>query len=365
MRIVYTHDIFSRQRVGGISRYFVELIRHLAEGPAEIQVHAGIHANEHLRDLQGHARLVGHYRTSGKPLRLYHQFRNRFRQASQAKLAPPHVAHHTYYSFTRPLRPARLVVTVHDLIPERFPREFGWKARLLSAAKHRSCSLADRILVISETTKNDLVEHFRISPDRIDVTYLGNSLARFAEDAAPPPSSVPYLLYVGGRGGYKNCQRLWEAYSRSSRLKHNFQMICFGGGRFSPHEQRLLEDLKIAHLVRQTAGEDRLLAQYYRHAAGFVCPSLYEGFGIPLVEAMSFGCPIIASTGGSIPEIAGPAAIYFDPHDSEMLTETLERVLFDESIQIRLRAEMRLRESRFRWEETARQTLLCYERAAA
>src|SRR5690606_3962659 len=116
----------------------------------------------------------------------------------------------TYYSFTRPLRPARLIVTVHELIPERYPRQFGWKAALLSAAKFRSCLLADRILVISETTKNDLVEHYRISPERIDVTYLGNSLARFAKEELPSPVPFPYLLYVGSRGGYKNCRGFWE-----------------------------------------------------------------------------------------------------------------------------------------------------------
>ena len=365
MRVIYTHDIFSRQRIGGISRYYVELIRHLSSGPAEIQVSAGIHANDHLRALEGHLSLAGQYRPLRKPFRLYYQIRNGIQQAGRAKADPPQIAHHTYYSWTRPLRPARLVVTVHDLIPERFPRQFGWKARLLSAAKLRSCSHADRILAISETTKNDLVEHYRISPDKVDVTYLGNSLAGFAEEKTASPCAAPYLLYVGGRGGYKNCRALWEAYSRSPRLKRAVRLICFGGGSWTRQETRLVEELKISHLVSQTAGDDRLLSRYYRHAAAFVCPSLYEGFGIPLVEAMSFGCPIAASTGGAIPEIAGPAAVYFDPRDTEMLAGILEQVLFDDSLQAKLRAEMKQRASRFRWEETARQTLASYEKAAA
>jgi glycosyltransferase involved in cell wall biosynthesis len=365
MRVVYTHDIFSRQNVGGISRYFVELIRHLAAGPAEIQVHAGRHANEHLRELLGDSSFVGKYQARKGPLPLYQQLKNQLQQSSLAKLAPPAIAHHTYYSFTRPLRPARLVVTVHDLIPERFPKQFGWKARLLTAAKFRSCIQADRILAISETTKSDLVEHYHIPPDIIDVTWLGNSLARFTDADLPSPGPAPYLLYVGVRGGYKNCRAFWEAYARSARLKSHFRILCFGGGDFTSNELRLLEDLKIAHRVEQFGGDDLLLAGCYRHAAAFVCPSLYEGFGIPSVEAMSFGCPIVASTGGSIPEVVGPAAVYFDPHDIEMLTEALENVLYDESLRERLKMEMKQRESRFRWEHTARQTLASYERAAA
>jgi glycosyltransferase involved in cell wall biosynthesis len=365
MRILYTHDIFTRQRVGGISRYYVELIRHLAEGPAEIQVPAGLHANEHLRELEGHPSLLGQYQSRSKPIRLYGQLRNRVKLSSRAKADPPHIAHHTYYSWTRPLKSARLVVTVHDLIPERFPREFGWKAGLLSAAKLRSCLVADRILAISETTKNDLVQHYAIPPEKIDVTWLGNSLAKLIDHKTAPPQEAPYLFYVGARGGYKNCKRLWEAYARSLRLKHNFHLVCFGGGDWTAAERRLLEEFKIAPLVHQVSGDDRLLARYYRHAAAFVCPSLYEGFGIPLVEAMGFGCPIITSFGGALPEIAGPAAAYFDPRDTEMLAATLENVLFSDSLQTRLKSEMKRRESKFRWEETARQTMEAYEKAAA
>jgi glycosyltransferase involved in cell wall biosynthesis len=107
------------------------------------------------------------------------------------------------------------------------------------------------------------------------------------------------------------------------------------------------------------------LARHYRYAAALVYPSLYEGFGLPTVEAMTFGCPIVASTGGSIPEIVGPAGVYFDPLSSEMLAETLRNLLFEESAKERLRVLMRERAKRFSWEETARQTLECYRKAAA
>ncbi len=365
MRILYTHDIFARQSIGGISRYYVELIRHLSGHSVEVNVFAGSHANRHLQELEGHRNLAGRYQPTLKKVSPYARWVNRCREKKHAGTAAGTLVHHTYYSFTRPLSAARYVATVHDLIPERFPKQFGWKAPLLAEAKRRTCAQAERVLTISETTKQDLVEIYKIPPERIDVTYLGNSLLPFVAVFESPPQAAPYILYVGARSGYKNCRLLWEAYARSERLKRDFEIICFGGGAFSQDECKLLEQLKIAGRVIQTGGSDREIANHYRHARAFVYPSLYEGFGIPPVEAMSFGCPIIASWGGSIPEIAGPAAAYIDPYDADMLLATLENALYEESLRNRLQMEMKRREPRFRWEETARQTLASYEKAAA
>lgn len=364
MRVVYTHDIFSRQYVGGISRYYVELIRHLAEGSAEVDVFAGAYANAHLSELNARASLVGQFRKSKSRLRLPRYVRNQFQQSYYARSAKADIVHHTYYSFKRPFPKARLIVTVHDLIPERFPKQFGWKGRLLSAAKRRTCAKADRILAISETTKTDLVEHFGIASETIDVVYLGNSLSKYVNVLDSSPHPTPYILYVGGRAGYKNCRILWQAFSQSRLLRRDFHLICFGGGTFTSHEISQLADLKLSELVCHAAGDDQTLSRYYRHASALVYPSLYEGFGLPPVEAMSFGCPIIASTGGAIPEIVGPAGVYFDPTQPDMLREVLETLLFDESLQNQLRGQMKERVSRFCWKQTAQQTLESYRKAA-
>lgn len=365
MRVVYTHDIFSRQNVGGISRYYTELIRNLADQFNGIQVFAGHYANRHLAELEGRGHVIGQFQRGKFTIRFPRHLRNQWRQNHFARSANADIVHHTYYSFARPFPSARLVVTVHDLIPERFPKQFGWKSRLLSAAKRRTCTKADQIIAISETTKADLVEHFGISPQIIDVIYLGNSLSQFAQDESHSPSCAPYMLYVGARPGYKNCKTFWEAYSRSPHVKENFRVICFGGGTFSNREQRLLHKLNVSQLVSHANGDDRELSRYYRHAAALVYPSLYEGFGLPPVEAMSFGCPIVASTGGAIPEIVGPAGFYFQPDDSDMLRSVLEKVLSDSSLQIRLREEMQRRALRFSWQQTAQQTLECYQKVAA
>lgn len=365
MQILYTHDIFSRQHYGGISRYFVELIQHLSLSGSDLRVLAGEHFNQHLRVLDGHSSLLGQYSSSAYPFRLLNRFRNRLQQEKHLGRSKNQIAHHTYYSYRRPLKSVRMVITIHDLIPERYPDQFGWKARMLSLAKRRSCAFADRILVNSQTTKNDLVDEYGISPEKIDVTYLGNSLHGYATRSLPKPSPKPYLLYVGSRNGYKNCRVVFEAFAQSRVLKNDLSLVCFGGGKFSSSEMHLLCDLGIEKHVSQVSGDDFQLASYYQHAAAFVYPSLYEGFGIPPVEAMNFGCPIVASTGGSIPEVVGPAGVYFNPRDPAMLRDSLESVVYGDQQKAELRKQMTIRLPLYSWKQTADQTLLCYEKAAA
>jgi len=363
MQIVYTPDIFTRQRVGGISRYFVEIVRHLAAGGSNVRVVAGSHCNQHLRELDGDESLIGCYKPAASRFDFKLGLRRHFQEICEG--SQDSIVHHTYYSFRRPSYGQRFVATVYDMIPERFPHQFGWKARLLSAAKRRTCRLAERILVISHTTKSDLVSYFDIDPDRIDVTYLGNSLLPYRELNDPRPLTRPYLLYVGNRKGYKNCRVLFEAIAQSPRLKGDFSILCFGGGSFCKSERTLIDRLGLSDSVFRIDGDDRELANCYQHAEAFVYPSIYEGFGIPPIEAMSFGCPVIASNGGAIPEVVGTGGIYFDPNDSKMLADRLESVVYDEQAKDKLRQEMSRRESGYRWENTARETLRCYEKAAA
>lgn len=363
MQIVYTPHIFTRQRVGGISRYFVEVVRHLAAEGSNVCVLAGSHRNQHLRELEGDESLIGCYQPAASRFGFQRRLQPHYKEICGE--SNNSIVHHTYYSFKRPYRAGRFVATVYDMIPERFPNQFGWKARLLSAAKRRTCRLAERILVISHTTKRDLVDYFHIDPDRVDVTYLGNSLLPYRDLNNPRPLARPYLLYVGNRRGYKNCRVLFEALAQSPRLKGDLSILCFGGGAFSNSERMLIDQLGLSDSVFRVDGDDRELANCYKHAEAFVYPSIYEGFGIPPIEAMSFGCPVIASNGGAIPEVVGTGGVYFDSNDSNMLADRLESVVYDEQAKDKLREEMGRRESAFRWQDTARETLRCYEKAVA
>ncbi len=141
----------------------------------------------------------------------------------------------------------------------------------------------------------------------------------------PPPfrtrgarTDAPYLLYVGSRSGHKNFKGLLDAYSASPWLRKNFFLLCFGGGPFSAAEQAALAASASLERVRYLGGSDAVLAACYAHAALFVCPSFYEGFGIPLLEAMSLDCPVACSNSSSLPEVAGDAARLFDPRRSRI-----------------------------------------------
>ncbi|HEX2965943.1 MAG TPA: glycosyltransferase, partial [Syntrophorhabdaceae bacterium] len=130
---------------------------------------------------------------------------------------------------------------------------------------------------------------------------------------------------------------------------------------FTESETRWFQDLGVRNSVRYVAGDDSLLARCYSDARCYVCPSLYEGFGMPLVEAMGLGCPVICSSKGSIPEVAGDAAVYFDPQNVDSIQSVLESVVFDDIALDRVKGHGVERESQFSWEQSAIETFELYK----
>jgi glycosyltransferase involved in cell wall biosynthesis len=139
-----------------------------------------------------------------------------------------------------------------------------------------------------------------------------------------------------------------------------FELIAFGGGASFPDEQREIRGLGIVDRVRFESGSDRELAARYREAAAFIFPSTYEGFGLPPLEAMSHGCPVVCSNGGSIPEVVGDAGVYFDPGNADELRTALERVVTTPELQADLRRRGYARLPAFSWEKCAAETAQLY-----
>ena len=174
---------------------------------------------------------------------------------------------------------------------------------------------------------------------------------------------MPYVIYVGNRGGYKNFRTLALAFAQR-KLFRDFSLVCFGGGDFSKSEMDYLRNIGIEKSVRHVSGDDAVLATAYARAEALVYPSLYEGFGLPLLEAMSMGCPVIGANRGSIPEIVETAGILFDAVSSEDLGEVLLRLLYSQSLRQEYKRRGWERAKLFSWDSTTRRTLDVYQTLA-
>lgn len=364
MRVTFDQQVFLLQEYGGISRYICSLATGLSEIPdVDISILAPLHYNGHLDQLPRD--LVSGWRVPRIPktARLVCCVSGLLSRYAMGRFRPD-IVHETYYSANAfAPRRARRILTVYDMIYERFPSEFS--GGQLTAAKKIAVSRADHVICISNSTRRDLIDIFGIDAARVSVVYLGFdnlALSVLASDESRLPSDMlPFLLYVGSRGGYKNFASLLQAFAKSSFLKKNFSIVCFGGGAFRSDELALMLELKLASTqVRHLGGGDNVLALLYQQAAAFVCPSLYEGFGIPLLEAMSLRCPVICSNTSSIPEVVGDAGEYFDPGSIESMRGAIESVLESRTRRDELITKGSARCALFSWTRCAEETLNIY-----
>jgi glycosyltransferase involved in cell wall biosynthesis len=359
MRIIFTPEGFN-QHHGGVSRVFVELARQLNGAGHEARIVAGLHINQHLH---GDSSVIG----AATP-----DF-GKLRSALNTVLCRAIIAfwrdgiiHQTYYSRHHYPRNRPHVLTVFDMVHEIFAETFFAHSNQRRQSRNKAvcCSKTDHICAISQQTKEDLIRFFKVPEDKISVTYLGNPL----EGVAPYTSSLigdkKFILYVGGRAWYKNFRSLLEAFRKSKFLRNDYRIICFGGGPLSDDEIGRIKEWDLSEHVLHRTGDDQTLAGYYSRAAAYVSVSLYEGFGLTLLEAMGLGCPVLCSDRASLPEIAGDAAVYFNPESPEDIRRVLEETLSSRATLARLTNAGAERSLLFSWERCAKETLAVYRRVA-
>jgi glycosyltransferase involved in cell wall biosynthesis len=365
MKVLFDHQTFTLQEYGGISRYFFELynrfnqIDHLSETPLIFSNNAYLNANnsEKVKSFFPGKKFKG-------KLRLQETI-NRYNSISKLKEGDFDVFHPTYYNpyFLKHLKGKPFVLTFHDMIHEKFKNQypelnedkhiFHYKKQLLNAA--------NKIIAVSETTKKDIIEIFGVSEEIIEVIYHGCSIDEVKQLKNSDAVIVgKYLLFVGNRSLYKNFDFYLESVSDVLK-KEKVKMVCAGGGKFSVKEIEHIKKLGLKDLVQFYAINVELLHNLYTHSTAFVFPSLYEGFGIPVLEAFSCKTPCLLSRGGSLEEVGGNAALYFNANDAEEIRDKLKLLLSDINLANNLIAKGTERLKEFTWDRTFHKTLEVYK----
>lgn len=363
MRILFDHQIFSTQKYGGVSRYFVNIATKMSNLGENVRICAPIHTNCYLKESSKNL-------TSGlyfnffppKTTRIIKKI-NHYLSKRTISAWNPDIVHETYYN-SNSVAKKNTVLTVYDMIHEVYPESFA-SSDNTSMLKKVAVSNASHIICISEQTKNDLINLFDVKESKITVIYLGFKTPIVAQNdgTLSAVNKRPYLLYIGFRSGYKNFEKFIIGFASSAKLVQNFNIICFGGGPFNAHEQELIVKKGLSgHNIIQFSGNDQTLATLYLNASALVYPSLYEGFGLPPLEAMAYNCPVICSNTSSIPEVVGDAAEMFNPHDEESIRASIERVVFNGSFRNELICRGKERHSMFSWDKCAQETLDVYRR---
>jgi len=297
-------------------------------------------------------------------------FKRRFWEQVAPVLAGRYDLLHFPYDSCVAWKRGAFVVTVHDVKPLIFGAKTGRSSpnlnRLMEGLLVRDkWAMIDHVLTDSHCSRRDIVERLGVPAARITVVYPGVERERFGPAVASTDEgepSRPYVLCVAGADPTKNVETLVEAFARlPQQLRDAHDLVLVGDFR---RRLDLRERIERTGIEKQTVftgviSDDRLVRLYQR-ATLFVFPSLYEGFGFPVLEAMACGCPVISSNASSLPEVAGDAAVLVDPSDCEGLARRMELVLTDAALRQGLRERGLERAAQFSWDRTARETVAVY-----
>ncbi|EGU56692.1 mannosyltransferase [Vibrio nigripulchritudo ATCC 27043] len=313
LKVNISPEIFHSQTVGGISRYFSEL-KKIEDDKLSVSCDVIFGDNEYL---------------PGK----YGMFSNRYINRVQKEINRKYykynhsnIRHLSYYDYDSFSDNSRNVITVYDCIHEKFGVDFN--DELVIYQKRRCIENADKIISISNTTAQDVIDIYGVPDDKIQTIYLGVDFekgdSRTLDDFNCFRQNNPYILFVGGRNGYKNFSTLLEAYSMSSFRKNGGMLVAFGAPA-SVEEIRKLKFLGLSqHEIMHVQGNDETLNDFYRNAYLHIVPSLYEGFGLTPFESIASGCRTIVHSNSVFNELFCPHKFVFDLNDTGVLIELMD-----------------------------------------
>lgn len=353
LKVLYDFQILLMQQYGGISRYFYEIMTRMEKNGIDIKMPVIGNLNYYFQDY------------FNRPVRewnrkFYRQMwkLNCYYNSLELKYSSDAVFHPTAYNpyYLKNLK-GKMIITIHDMIHENYPQYYG--GNLTIEHKKVLMQRSDAIIAVSQATKNDIMRIYPcIDEDKIHVIHHGCS-EPLPNEPIPCDSYIEkhkkhekFILYVGNRDRYKNFIIFAKAICNILIEKRDLFLICVGGGEFTEEERNIFEKLGVNEQVIQEKSTDIELNWLYNHAQCFVFPSLSEGFGIPILEAFTRKCPVILSDIPCFKEVAGDAALYFDPSSESDIIEKVYMVLQGRCKESLVLAGLK-RAKKFSWDKTA------------
>jgi glycosyltransferase involved in cell wall biosynthesis len=371
MKILIDNYIFTNQKYGGISRYYTEIFLKLkSDKNTVINLPLFQCQNLYLNEssLLSKKQYLTYYAINllskfGISTRKYIKKKNDKLALNALLKNDFDLFIPTYYdiSFINYLENKPFVLTVYDMIHEIFPQYFendsiNVKNKLILMEK------ATKIIAVSQNTKNDILKIYpHINESKIEVIYHGSSIKINNKLKVSLP--LNYILFVGVRDNYKNFQFLLHSISDILLNDKTLKLVCAGGGKFSDYEKKLIYNLNLTDNVIQNNFNDNELGHYYKNAKCFIFPSEYEGFGIPILESMACGCPIVLTNNSSFPEVAGNAGIYFELNNSVDLKNKIESLLQNDGLRNEYSLKGFEQVKKFDWEIASEKCFKLYQSA--
>lgn len=369
MKLLYDHKIFINQNYGGVPRYFFELMNYYYKTDfLKFDFPILYSENEYLKDTD-FAKLVRFFRKSG--LLKIGEARKNLRRLNNVliknalKIGKYDIFHPTYYEsyYLNYLKNKKLIITIHDMVHEIFEDDF--KDDTYNTAKYKKLLAykSDKIIAVSNNTKNDILKFYPdISEDKIEVIHHGNSFEKFNQNSTFN-LNLPekYILFVGNRNLYKNFNLFLTSIAPLLEQDSELKLFIIGSAGISEEEKILFKQLHVESSIIYHRAKDYELPYIYNKALCFVFPSLYEGFGFPILEAFQCGCPVVASKSSSLPEVGQDCCEYFDPKSQESICEKVALVVKDNDLRKIMINRGLKRAKDFDWEKTALKTYNVYK----
>lgn len=362
MKVLYDYQCFEQQ-VGGVSRCFVELIKHIPSS-VKPKVSLLLSNNVYLDEIS--VRHI-HYNDQSHFLRKFCMLINRLFVIMDIVRHHYDIIHLTFdQTYLCRLFPKLCyVITIHDMIPEIMFNKAGYSFITKDWLRRRRLLInkARYIISISENTKRELLKYYpNLNPDKIAVIGHGFKNIELPKNYTPT-FNIPekYILFVGTRRLYKNFELFIEEVSPILHENDNLHIVCVGG-EFDKDEKNMFYDFRIGDRIMQVKASDKELTYLYRKAIFLIFPSLYEGFGIPILEAWANECPILLSNCSCFPEIAAEAAVYFNPETKGSLTSAIKRMLTDAKLRNNLVELGSKRKMNYTWQFSSQALAEVYEK---